>query len=90
MIVETKKMIRKGRCQRCGRCCSFDKLAPSELKELIRNLDIAIPDCPHLTRDGLGICSCEIYEKRPWFCKAYPAEPADLVVGCGFYFEGGL
>jgi Fe-S-cluster containining protein len=29
---------------------------------------------------------CQAYTRRPEFCRAYPAEPGDLIEGCGFYF----
>jgi Fe-S-cluster containining protein len=29
---------------------------------------------------------CQAYTRRPAFCRAYPAEPGDLIEGCGYYF----
>ena len=30
---------------------------------------------------------CSIYEDRPQGCRNHPRTPAEVLVGCGFYFE---
>lgn len=91
-------MKRQGNCNRCGKCCSFDGLVESETSLIakvakqagatIDEIKAAIRfDCPKLLKSG-SVCFCRDYENRPDFCKQYPAEPADLVAGCGFSFNG--
>ena len=45
--------------------------------------------CQHAEKRKGGKWICRIYEKRPDFCKAYPAEPNDIhnVKNCTYYFE---
>ena len=93
---ENKDYKRKGKCLRCGRCCNFRYLfndLPFAIKFIffLSNpkslyLLIAGKDCPHLIRMG-GYSMCKIYKNRPWFCKAYPETPSDLIKDCGFRFK---
>ncbi len=44
--------------------------------------------CQHLEKRKGGKWICRIYEKRPEFCKTYPAKPGDIhnVKNCTYYF----
>ena len=94
------KYIRKGKCKRCGKCCtmkhlwnSMSKLDKEALKmmapELYEMMEKAAKEdvkCPYLKYEN-GIAVCTIYPFRPTFCAEYPATPDDLIPGCGYYFE---
>ena len=94
------KYIRKGKCKRCGKCCTMKHLfesMPEEDKELIKKvfpwlytaLVIGAAEdykCPYLKYEN-GIAVCTIYPNRPEFCRRYPETPEDLIPGCGYYFE---
>lgn len=89
---------RVGTCQRCGRCCRgrplFDSIVNGDSgysKELVAAIqvfacDIDKMNCPDCTVDKSGFATCLKYKDRPEFCKLYPAEPSDLIPGCGFSF----
>lgn len=69
-------MKRVGECKRCGRCCGTRGITEGVVDG---------PDCSHLLMENdRGLCLN--YEYRPVFCREYPAEPADLIAGCGFRF----
>jgi len=60
---------------------------PELMDELIGELTKF--NCPHLRwrkENGRRIAVCSIYEDRPDFCRNYPAEPGDLIEGCGYRF----
>lgn len=85
-------MIRRGSCRRCGRCCSSKHLnqiigkdpdIPKMLKKILKKVT---NNCPSL-RGKIGTKTwCVQYADRPSFCKDYPAEPLDLIKGCGYEF----
>lgn len=93
---DNKDHKRKGKCLRCGRCCNFKYLfngLPIKIKFLLflfnpKSLFLLISgrDCPNLIKMG-DISMCRIYKNRPWFCKAYPKTPRDLIKNCGFRFK---
>lgn len=70
-------MKRNGKCKRCGNCCIGQKLLPGLPIKLI---------CPFLFIGKDNIAICRQYNDRPQFCRDYPAEPADIIKECGFYF----
>ena len=91
---------RMGECKRCGNCCTFNKLwretkfIDKLMICLIRpNIIISLNKfknlkCPHLRFDtNPHQAFCANYEKRPQWCKDYPANKGDLIEGCGFHFE---
>jgi len=89
---------RKGACHRCGKCCNVRYLVkgtPLWLKLFLFVLKprllygwIINDNCPNLFFDSKGKAACKIYSKRPNFCKAFPAEPNDIVSSeCGFRFK---
>jgi len=94
------KWIRRGTCQKCGKCCQanfllkglnfFERLliklyAGKKFKMLKGH------KCHNLFEAG-GKYVCMIYEHRPDFCQKYPASPRDLIPpdkvtpDCGFWF----
>jgi len=87
---------RKGKCLRCGKCCNFRYLFndiswKSKIVIFVfhpKTLFIWIfkKDCPNLIKMGERSL-CIIYKKRPWFCKAFPATPEDLIYKCGYNFK---
>lgn len=89
-------LVRVGSCKRCGRCCQGKTLTGSLSG---RDVEILVK---MLGAEGFeqlkkGKCKslhfkrrkavCKIYKDRPWFCQAFPAQPNDLVDGCGFSFK---
>lgn len=89
---------RKGSCKQCGKCCNVRYLIkgnPLWLKMLLFIMKprllygwIVNDNCPNLFWDNQNKAVCRIYPNRPFFCKAFPAEPDDLVSSeCGFYFK---
>lgn len=92
----------EGECIKCGKCCQEIRIQglnnENELKIMqlffprYRNLYIYKRDennmlvltCKNLTNNGL----CSIYNKRPNFCKNYPAKiinyNAEMIDGCGY------
>lgn len=91
---QKENYIRKGKCKRCGKCCQWRYLikdVPLKIKiilVLLNPIFLIKSKCPHLGFDKNGKAYCKIYDHRPWFCRAFPAEPADLVdKDCGYYFE---
>lgn len=93
----TLDFVRLGRCCRCGNCCRatpiFKSLTDAE-RAIIRmadpNAEVVLNKdnvgCPHLIENADGTTSCDIYIKRPRFCRLYPLVPDDLVEGCSFKF----
>lgn len=87
--------IRKGHCQRCGKCCeSKTLLGDMSLCEkiflwiylrLIKKVKYKDINCPYLIFIN-GFAICKQYEKRPWFCKEYPNIKQDLIKNCGYRF----
>ena len=85
-----------GACLRCGKCCEADNLLKGltwfEKFILASHKGIKIFrklkgfKCPHL-RIRRHKAICKIYDKRPEFCKKYPADRTELIEGCGFYFK---
>ena len=79
MISEGMRLIqnntRKGKCQKCGECCSnILPLSNSEIKRLrayITEHRIPLrdhePDCPLLSPEK----RCTVYEVRPLICRVY-------------------
>jgi len=64
---------------------------PEIVDELLYQLKDASLDCKHLrwkVKNGRRIAVCAIYDRRPQYCRDYPAEPADLIEGCGYRFIG--
>lgn len=90
-------MKRKGYCKRCGKCCKTRTLMkgmPLKIKIIICLSNplhiwklIFNQGCRYLGFDKDGKAFCKIYDRRPWFCREFPAEPADLIdQDCGYYF----
>ncbi len=97
------KYRREGKCRRCGKCCNLRILAgllsetdvnPATLAK-IKEAGEKRPRCPYLKFMKVGHgkmkykkAYCIQYEKRPPFCKQYPATPADTPPkSCGFKFS---
>ena len=86
-------MKRIGQCKRCGRCCQVKTLWKGLNRKTKIFLCILRPKliftkgrCDHLKFEN-GMAKCEIYDKRPLFCRLFPDEPADLVDDrCGYKF----
>lgn len=83
------RYIRKGFCNKCGRCCKMDTLAPCVLKKLNETFGYGPRACPHLEDLGDGTTTCLNYENRPPFCIDFPGEPGDIseIPQCTYYFE---
>ena len=71
-----KDFTKKGRCAKCGECCSnFLPLAKSEVERIIayvkeQRINISKPKngaCPFLSREK----RCLIYEARPLICRLF-------------------
>jgi len=88
-------MKRIGHCKRCGRCCQGKYLFESLtifakivlwifLREKYKFLGKS--GCPYLRYVG-KLATCMQYNKRPSFCRQYPAVKGDLIKNCGFEFE---
>jgi Fe-S-cluster containining protein len=75
---------RRGRCNRCGKCC---KTKSKNLYKYGRNILITLKGhtCPHLMQTKKGY-ACSIYCRRPTFCRVYPAHPDDQMKGCSYIF----
>lgn len=66
-------------------------IQPDLIDELIDELSSEKFNCEHLRwgrKGGRRIAVCSIYDGRPQACRDYPAEPADLLPGCGYSFIG--
>ena len=99
MIRQNKKekWIREGECKRCGGCCQvrtimqgmgiIEMLVISLFKPKFILVWLFKGKCPHLAFNSKGQAYCKIYSKRPQFCQLYPAEPADLIKSCGYWFK---
>lgn len=92
----------EGKCNKCGECCRqircYGLKNEKELKIMqffflgYRNLYIKDKDengelilsCKHLNTNG----SCNIYNKRPFFCRTYPKKKIysnlEMIDGCGY------
>ena len=98
---KTQDGYRVGECTRCGACCNLNEIINDPeimlyidagiLKQVNQKLvDGKTGKCKHLKHID-GKAYCEIYEKRPDFCKIFPATPRDLltVPQCGYRFYDG-
>ena len=88
-----QKWKRIGKCKRCGKCCSLVTLGETghPIFDLIREQILKEQPnhkCPHLQMLRDGTTRCKIYKNRPPFCKAFPADPEDIIniPDCGFSF----
>jgi len=88
-------MERIGWCRRCGRCCQgkylFESLTILEklfLRIFLRKKYkfLGKSGCPYLRYVG-KLANCMQYNKRPEFCRKYPAVRGDLIKECGFNFK---
>jgi len=84
------RLYRIGSCKRCGKCCDPSTLAPRIAEYIARQVPFLVvgKPCPHLKRNEDGTTTCLIYEKRPKWCRDFPAEPADIAAlpECGYRF----
>jgi hypothetical protein len=80
----------------CGRCCNLRnllRLVPWKIKIIFFILKpksfylwATNKSCDNLIKIG-NKSICFIYNKRPWFCKAYPSIPEDIIYRCGYHFK---
>jgi len=89
-------MTRTGSCNRCGECCKWVGffLDPDDTRGLewarVRGLRV-LPRggvliknrCPHLLAGN----RCDLHgPNKPENCQVFPAQPRELMPGCGFGF----
>lgn len=78
-------LVRKGKCNRCGKCCKESYL----IKYYGFKTEVEQTKCSHFATID-GVSACLVHDKKPDFCRTFPAAPEDLVsLNCGFYFEEG-
>jgi len=87
MVGRTVRIIRKGRCNKCGDCCRHETL-PARIQAYekagipykIINVNCGCFD----TETGL----CKNYKNRPSDCRDFPLRPVDILVlpRCGYFF----
>lgn len=89
-------MTRVGECKQCGECCKwigfhFEAGIPGAIEwleargwEFFEGRARKLDPCPHLGPDNI----CDLHgPDKPFVCRTYPAEPGQLIPGCGFSFE---
>lgn len=87
------RVIRKGKCKRCGQCCNLKNLLNAGSNKWIK-LSVDVEKlggvwCKHFERDSGGKGSCKLFGKpeRPLACILFPTSEKELLEGCGYYFE---
>jgi len=89
-------MNRVGKCKKCGKCCQVRYLMrgmPLQMKLILCVMKplliwgwITNGKCHFLKKTDDG-WKCQQYDKRPYFCREFPANENDLVdKGCGYKF----
>ena len=87
------RILRSGRCKRCGQCCGMDPHGDEFKKMELRTFDARLakaiadghsepypldPFCAHLKKLRDGTFICAIFPDRPMGCRTWPTHPNQL------------